>query len=256
MQEDIFEDFVTKLEFKISKVRLGPPDDSMSDITFPQIKKIHLQKIIKDASSLGIKVYQKDFKNPEFQPTLLIGGRVYGNNVINEDKDEVPVATVLGFRSASEAINLANNTRQGFAASIWTENLGLANEVSKRLNVGTVWINSYGKFSPEISFTLFKLSGCGFYGGKEGIYQFLQNQKFHDDIQQNNCTDCSSPKRYVEKFLNKMLYLCIFFYLFYNSDINEFVALMKKAQEDWFKLPRMLRIQHLRNFTDKLENFK
>lgn len=143
VQEDVLEDFVKKLVYKLSNTKIGFGYDKIADISYPVKENSYqkLQKIIKDAALHGIKVYQMNSNDDKFQPTLLIGGRVYGNNVIEADPIDVPIATILGFRTVKEAVALANNTRQGFAASIWTENIGLANEVSRTLTV-SLFVNN------------------------------------------------------------------------------------------------------------------
>ena len=78
-----------------------------------------------------------------------------------------PVLTVMTFRTAKEAINLANNTRYGLAASVWSENIGLAMEVASNIKAGSVWINNHNQFDAAAGFGGYKESGFGRDGGKE-----------------------------------------------------------------------------------------
>lgn len=135
MQEDIFKDFVSKLKCRLIKVKTNLGNDKMADFSYSANFGGKLTNIMQDAALQGVEVYQPDKLSKEYQPTVLIGGKVYGNNVITADKIDVPIATILPFRTTNEAISLANNTKQGFAATVWTENIGLANEVSKKLKV-------------------------------------------------------------------------------------------------------------------------
>jgi aldehyde dehydrogenase (NAD+) len=57
-----------------------------------------------------------------------------------------PVVVLMTFRTHAEAVELANNTRYGLAASVWTENINLALDVAPKLKAGTVWINSTNLF--------------------------------------------------------------------------------------------------------------
>lgn len=154
MQEDILDEFLNKLKCQIKKLRQGPPDDKLTDISFPINTNTldQLNNMIKTAALLGIQVYRPENALEKFQPTIFIGELVYNNNAIlpNECTD-FPYATIMSFRNLAEAITLANNCRQNLAASVWTENIGTANEVAVNLKVNHVWINSYGMFSSNLN---------------------------------------------------------------------------------------------------------
>lgn len=74
---------------------------------------------------------------------------------------------VLPFRTCREAIELANNTCYGLAASVWSEKIGVALEVAMSVKAGTVWINSHNCFDAAAGFGGYKMSGYGRDGGKE-----------------------------------------------------------------------------------------
>lgn len=69
-----------------------------------------------------------------FPPTLIIGGLADSNHTIDDDIT-VPLVAVVPFRTTKEAVTLANNSRYGMAASVWTENASLALEVAHQLQV-------------------------------------------------------------------------------------------------------------------------
>jgi len=73
----------------------------------------------------------------------------------------------MPFRTAKEAVELANNSRYGLAASVWTENIGLGLEVALLLKAGSVWINSHNLFDAAAGFGGYRQSGFGRDGGKE-----------------------------------------------------------------------------------------
>ncbi len=81
----------------------------------------------------------------------------------NIDKKEIfgPVLTVTGFDSTEEAVQLANNTQFGLAASVWTNNLTRAHRVAEQLCAGTVSVNTVDALSAETPFGGFKQSGFG-----------------------------------------------------------------------------------------------
>ena len=74
------------------------------------------------------------------------------------------------FRTAKEALALANNTMYGLGASVWTENVSLALEVAIGLKSGAVWVNSHNLFDAAAGFGGYKQSGYGRDGGKEVSY--------------------------------------------------------------------------------------
>jgi aldehyde dehydrogenase (NAD+) len=78
----------------------------------------------------------------------------------------------MTFRTPEEAVALANNTRYGLAASVWTENLNRALEVAARIKAGVVWINSTNMFDAASGFGGYRESGFGREGGREGLAEY------------------------------------------------------------------------------------
>ena len=83
-----------------------------------------------------------------------------------------PVLVATTFRTPDEAVALANNTRYGLAASVWTENVNRALEVAARIKAGVVWINSTNMFDAASGFGGYRESGFGREGGREGLSEY------------------------------------------------------------------------------------
>ena len=86
----------------------------------------------------------------------------------------------MSFRTAREAISLANNTLYGLGASVWSQQIGLAMEVACNIKAGSVWINNHNLFDAATGFGGFKESGYGRDGGKEVgwlFYRFWVTQR-------------------------------------------------------------------------------
>ena len=83
-----------------------------------------------------------------------------------------PVLVATTFRTPDEAVALANNTRYGLAASVWTENVNRALEVAARIKAGVVWINSTNLFDAASGFGGYRESGFGREGGREGLFEY------------------------------------------------------------------------------------
>lgn len=78
------------------------------------------------------------------------------------------------YRTAKEAIALANNTIYGLGASIFTEKMTLGIEVARMIKAGAVWINCHNMFDAAAGFGGYKQSGYGRDGGKEGLYEYVK----------------------------------------------------------------------------------
>jgi aldehyde dehydrogenase (NAD+) len=82
------------------------------------------------------------------------------------------VLAATTFRTPDEAVALANNTRYGLAASVWTENVNRALEVAARTKAGVVWINSTNMFDAASGFGGYRESGFEREGGREGLLEY------------------------------------------------------------------------------------
>jgi aldehyde dehydrogenase (NAD+) len=84
------------------------------------------------------------------------------------------VLVSMTFRHPAEAVELANNTRYGLAASVWSENINLALDIAPKLKAGTVWVNCTNLFDASSGFGGYRESGFGREGGKEGLYEYVR----------------------------------------------------------------------------------
>ena len=87
-----------------------------------------------------------------------------------------PVLSIDTFENEEEAVQKANNTRYGLAASVWTSDLKQGQRVASRLKSGTVWINNHNRLFAEIEAGGYKESGFGRLHGVEGLDSFLQTK--------------------------------------------------------------------------------
>lgn len=106
------------------------------------------------------------------EPTLIEG--LPSSSKINQEEIFGPVATLIPFNSEEEACAIANSTRYGLAASIWTRDIKRANRVTRRLQAGIVWINCWMFRDLRTPFGGVKDSGVGREGGLEALHFFTE----------------------------------------------------------------------------------
>jgi phenylacetaldehyde dehydrogenase len=107
------------------------------------------------------------------EPTILVA-----KPAMKVVREEIfgPVLSVLPFDDLDEVARLANDSIYGLAAGIWTNDLGKAHRLAKRLKAGTVWINTYNYFDSALPFGGFKQSGWGRELGEDGLKLYLESK--------------------------------------------------------------------------------
>lgn len=178
VQESVSDVFYKKLRARMDTLRVGNPMDKTVDmgaIVDPvQLKTI--ADLVNKGIEEGCTIYQCKEAVPEsgfyFPPTLFTD--VPTSAVIAQEEIFGPVLVAMTFRSHSEAVALANNTRYGLASSLWTENINLALDLAPKIKAGSVWINCTNQFDAAAGFGGYRESGFGREGGKEGLYEYLK----------------------------------------------------------------------------------
>jgi len=113
-----------------------------------------------------------------FPPTLL--SNVHPASVVAQQEIFGPVLAAMTFRTPREAVELANNTVYGLAASVWSESVNVALHVAAQLKAGVVWVNSTNLFDAACGFGGYRESGFGREGGKEGMLEYLEPTWFRE----------------------------------------------------------------------------
>src|SRR4029077_8923528 len=113
-----------------------------------------------------------------FPPTLL--SNVHPASVVAQQEIFGPVLAAMTFRTPREAVDLANNTLYGLAASVWSESINVALHVAAQLKAGVVWVNSTNLFDAACGFGGYRESGFGREGGKEGMLEYLEPTWFRE----------------------------------------------------------------------------
>ncbi|MGO4706774.1 aldehyde dehydrogenase family protein [Microvirga sp. 2MCAF38] len=180
MHESIAEKFIAKTKARMAQMRVGSPLDKNTDIgaivASVQIERI--RELVAEGEKQGAVCWQPDCALPSsglfYPPTLVTN--VSPANILVQEEIFGPVLVAMTFRTIDEAIELANNSRYGLAASVWSENMNAALHVAPQLKAGVVWLNGTNMFDASCSFGGYRESGFGREGGREGLQEYLVPQ--------------------------------------------------------------------------------
>lgn len=176
VHEPIADAFYTKLRARMDKLRIGDPLDKSIDIG-PVVDASQLETITRMvASNTAGHTYQTQAKLPAtgcyYPPTLITG--LNTADTLMQEEIFGPVLVSTTFRTPAEVIELANNTRYGLAASVWSENINLALDIAPKLAAGIVWINGTNMMDAAAGFGGVRESGFGREGGWEGLQGYTK----------------------------------------------------------------------------------
>jgi aldehyde dehydrogenase (NAD+) len=177
VQEGIAETIYDKLKNRMENLRVGDPLDKAVDmgalVASVQFQKV--SKLVEEGKAEGVSCWQPSWSVPQtgyfYPPTLFTNAEPA--STIAQVEIFGPVLVASTFRTPEEGVELANNTRYGLAASVWTENINLALDIAPKLKAGIVWVNSTNIFDAAAGFGGYRESGFGREGGREGMYEYL-----------------------------------------------------------------------------------
>jgi aldehyde dehydrogenase (NAD+) len=178
VQESIEEVFIAKVKARMAKLRVGDPLDKSVDIgaLVAPVQVERIQDLMKRGIAEGAVVYEPDSQLPAkgcyLKPALVTN--VSPANSLVAEEIFGPVLVAMSFRTPEEAVALANNTKYGLAATIWSENINLALDIAPKIKAGVVWINGTNNFDAAVGFGGYKESGFGREGGREGMSAYLK----------------------------------------------------------------------------------
>ena len=184
LQRSIHDKFVERLVEVAGAAKIGDPmhpDTNISPVAnAPQYQKIlqYIDIAKKEGANcvLGGGPHEGEGHNRGLfvKPTIFTGVR----NDMRIAQEEVfgPVLGVIPFDDEQHALSIANDIRFGLAAGVWTRDVGRIFRMSEKLQVGTVWVNTYRTVSFHAPFGGTKRSGVGRENGIEGMKEFLQTK--------------------------------------------------------------------------------
>jgi aldehyde dehydrogenase (NAD+) len=179
MQESVAEKLIGKVQQRMSTLRVGAPLDKAVDLgaIVARVQLERIQRLVEQGVAEGATCWQPPAltmpsRGLYFPPTLL--SNVHPTSVVAQQEIFGPVLAAMTFRTPREAVELANNTVYGLAASVWSESINVALHVAAQLKAGVVWVNSTNLFDASSGFGGYRESGFGREGGREGLLEYLE----------------------------------------------------------------------------------
>ncbi len=170
--------FEKMLRKRMQTIRVGDPLDKNTDIgaIVHPVQRDRIAELVSKGQSEGLDLCQGAAPEGCFYPPTLATG-VSPASVLWNEEIFGPVVTLTTFRTPKDAIALANNSRYGLAASIWSENVNLCLDIAAKVKAGVVWINCTNVFDAGAGFGGYRESGFGREGGREGMAAYLKQPK-------------------------------------------------------------------------------
>jgi len=177
VQEGVAPRFFARLTARMETLRVGDPLDKTMDVgaLVSHRQRARIEALLAQGEAEGAVLHRAPGQLPA-KGAFCAPGFFTGTapaHAVNQTEIFGPVATTLTFRTPDEAVTLANDSRYGLAASVWSENINRAIEVAAQVKAGVVWINATNIFDAGAPFGGYRESGFGREGGRAGMLEYL-----------------------------------------------------------------------------------
>lgn len=184
VQESVYDEFVEKVAAFGNALRVGDPADPDMQLG-PLVSEQQLTRVAgylragqdEGATLLGggLPAGQSELNNGFFvRPTVF--ANVRDDMRIAREEIFGPVISALRFSDAADVIARANTSDFGLGGGVWTRSLATAQQVTRGLRTGSVWVNCYQAMDPAVPFGGYKMSGYGRESGREHVEEFLNTK--------------------------------------------------------------------------------
>jgi acyl-CoA reductase-like NAD-dependent aldehyde dehydrogenase len=181
VQRSVHDELLERLAARARTISLGDPlgsDTEMGPLA-NEAQMARTVRFVEDAVRDGARVVcgggaSASLGGLFFEPTILTG--VAPDAEIAQEEVFGPVLAVSAFEDEDEAVRIANGTRYGLAAGVWTTNVHRAHRVAHRLRAGTVWVNCYRVVAPNIPFGGIGASGIGRENGQAAVKEYTETK--------------------------------------------------------------------------------
>ncbi|WP_370628277.1 aldehyde dehydrogenase [Bordetella sp. BOR01] len=184
VQADIYDEFARRLVARAQRVKLGDPllEDTEMGTVACRMQYDKVLRLIEAARQEGAQLLCGG--GPPDDPALAAGlfvlptifGKVQSDMQIAREEVFGPVLCLIPFTSEDQAVAIANDTRFGLAAGVWSRDVARVHRTVRRLRAGTVWVNTYRRTHYSMPFGGMKESGLGRENGLEAIYEYTETK--------------------------------------------------------------------------------
>lgn len=176
----VYDELLERVTERAASIRIGDPllaETELGPLAFEaQLAKV--DSYVRLGAEEGATVLaggrrpEVDLPGYFYSPTVLTDV----DNSMRVVREEIfgPVAAIMPFDDEDELVGLANDTEFGLAAGVWTQNLARAHRLARRLDAGTIWVNTYRAMSPMSPRQGFKSSGVGIEHGIESMHEYTR----------------------------------------------------------------------------------
>lgn len=190
VERPLYDRFVAAFVEKVKALKVGRPDDPATQVGAVvskdhQAKILHYIQLAQEEGGTvecgGQALYPEGAEGGFYVAPTVITGLSMGCRT-NQEEIFGPVVTIQAFDSEDEALALANATKYGLAATVWTENLKRAHRVAAHIHSGIVWVNNWLVRDLRTPFGGVKASGVGREGGFEALRFFTEPKNIYIDL--------------------------------------------------------------------------
>ena len=190
VERPLYDRFVAAFVEKVKALKVGRPDDPATQVGAVvskdhQAKILHYIQLAQEEGGTvecgGQALYPEGAEGGFYVAPTVITGLNMGCRT-NQEEIFGPVVTIQAFDSEAEALALANATKYGLAATVWTENLKRAHRVAAHIHSGIVWVNNWLVRDLRTPFGGVKASGVGREGGFEALRFFTEPKNIYIDL--------------------------------------------------------------------------
>ena len=182
LHDKIHDRFVEELTKKAKRIKIGNPIEEATEMgpiaSEKQLNKVMHYIELGKKEGAEIAYGGKRLQNGELKKGFYVSPTIFTNvkNNMKVVQDEIfgPVLTVMKFREEDEAIELANQTRYGLAAGVFTRDINRAFRITKELRAGILWVNSSQPCFNQLPWGGYKQSGIGRELGRYAVEEYTQ----------------------------------------------------------------------------------
>lgn len=177
VHSSIHDGFCQRLVEAVQGMQAGPGIDPQAQVN-PLVSQRQQQSVlayVERAREQGAEVHVGAEVPAEgyYVSPVVISNADHGMEIAREEVFG-PVLTVIPFDDVEKALSMVNDSELGLAASLWTESLSQAMDLTRRIDAGTVWVNTHVTLDPSLPFGGFKMSGLGKEFGPEAVNAYTE----------------------------------------------------------------------------------